>query len=235
MVADFTPPLILWLPSFPQLISSLTNPGSVYLPIKHLALQPLPLGLLGKTRISAKWGSGCPNHRAPNWLGILWSTPASLGLEFCPLRDPTHMDANPLRLRLLGKWAKTTATHLFIRSLSLPLQASQFIWEDGRLCGSGQAASIQHAVNECCFLSGLIKFSYPRHPLFTDLPDEGFTVFQCQPNLSPAKPVTTAPLVSKKTPASWKVFYLMGRKDWFAWPLITNQLILRQSETKLHI
>lgn len=50
----------------------------------------------------------------------------------------------------------------------------------------------------------------------------------CFPSTNQAKPVSLP-----TSPDSQKVFYLVGRrKDWFPWPLIANQLILWQSETK---
>ena len=58
-------------------------------------------------------------------------------------------------------------------------------------------------------------------------------VLDCFPSTNQAKPVSLPTSVSQDTPASQKVFYLVGRrKDWFPRPLIANQLILWQSETK---
>ena len=58
-------------------------------------------------------------------------------------------------------------------------------------------------------------------------------VLDCFPHTNQAKPVTLPTSVSQETPASQKVFYLVGRKkDWFILPLIANQLILWRSEPK---
>lgn len=129
MVADFTPPLIVWLPPSPQLISSLTNPGSLSLPMKHLSLRSLPLGLLGVSsrRWYAHWkdeGLRSPKPLAPKLVGYTLADP-------CFPQRPNSHGRKPVKAETVGE-AGEDHSHPPIHSLSQPSSAGQPVCMEGR-------------------------------------------------------------------------------------------------------